>query len=195
MDYTLDEILKALNDNRSKLSALFSLYNNSLLIAEDNRSQLSSYYEQMVDYKNDLNSISNEVASAKKSERANTLTAHKMKIKRLDREVDSVHKEFNSSCANYKLALQNCGSLKAEYKHEVSELCKQFKAQVTEDTPTITIKGYKQQVKIIRAILDKIELLISDYNIKRNKMEEDSANFHNLYDSVSTMLEQLQTIA
>lgn len=195
MNDTLDEILVALNDNRSKLSALFSLYNNSLLLAEENRAQLGTYYEQMIDFKNDLNSISNEIASAKKSERANTLTAHKMKIKRLDRDAESVSKEFNSSCQNYKLALQNCGSLKAEYKHEVSELCKKFKAQVTDDTPAITLKGYKQQVKIIRAILDKIELLISDYNVKKNKMEEDSVSFNDLYDSVSTMLEQLQTIA
>ena len=124
MNDTLDEILRELNDNRSKLSALFSLYNNSLLLAEENRTQLGAYYEQMIDFKNDLNSISIEVATAKKSERANTLTAHKMRIKRLDREAEIVSKEFNSSCKNYKLALQNCGSLKSEYKHEVSELCK-----------------------------------------------------------------------
>ncbi len=192
---TLDDILRELNDNRNKLSALFSLYNNSLLVAEDNRSQLGGYYEQMIDFKNDLHIISNEVSKVKKSERANTLTAHKTKIKRINNDVESVHNEFNSSCNNYKIALNNCGSLKTEYKHEVSELCKKFKSLITDDTPAITIKGYKQQVKIIRTILDKIELLIADYNIKRNKMEQDKMCFQELYNSVSTMLEQLKSIA
>ena len=44
----LTNIIKELNDNRSKLSALFSLYNSSLLTAEDDRATLSTYYEQMV---------------------------------------------------------------------------------------------------------------------------------------------------
>ena len=43
------EIIKKLNDNRSKLSALYSLYNSSLLMAENDRADLSSYYEQMID--------------------------------------------------------------------------------------------------------------------------------------------------
>ena len=62
----LTNIIKELNDNRSKLSALFSLYNSSLLTAEDDRATLSTYYEQMVDFKNDLNMISNVIYTSKK---------------------------------------------------------------------------------------------------------------------------------
>ena len=57
MENRLDEIIKLLNDNRSKLSALYSLYNSSLLVAESERQNLTVLYDQMIDAKNDLNQI------------------------------------------------------------------------------------------------------------------------------------------
>lgn len=189
----LMQIIKDLNDNRSKLSALFSLYNSSLIVAEDNRQNLTAYYEQMIDFKNDLNSLTNQIASAKKSERSTVFSRNKSKIKTINTEALQVNNNFKNTCKSYRLALKECGSLKTEYKHTVSELCKEFKANITEDTEPIVIKGYKQQVKIIKAILDKIEMLISDYNVKKNKVEDDSAKFTQLYDSVNDLLIRLQS--
>lgn len=189
------EIIKALNDNRSKLSALFSLYNTSLLMAEQDRVELINYYEQMIDLKNDISGITLAISNAKKSEREETISKNRSKIKRIDSQMNSVNTEFNNSCKKYKLALQECGSLKTEYKHAVSELCKEFKTTIDDDTPAIVIKGYKQQVKLIRTILDRIELLISDYNVKRNKVDEDTSRFGELYSSVNDLINQLQTIA
>ena len=116
------EIIKSLNDNRSKLSALFSLYNSSLLLAEDNRLNMSSYYEQMIDLRNDVNAISQEIYATKKAEREMAFSRNKLKIKHLDNEVQHTNKEFKTTCEKYKIALQECGSLKTEYKHEVSRL-------------------------------------------------------------------------
>ncbi len=189
------EIIRALNDNRSKLSALFSLYNTSLIMAEQDRVDLTTYYEQMIDFKNDINTITIAISSAKKSEREEAYAKNKSKIKRIDTQMNSVNNDFINSCKKYKLALQECGSLKTEYKHAVSELCKAFKSTVDENTPAVVIKGYKQQVKLIRTILDRIELLISDYNVKRNKVEEDNTRFGELYSTVNDLITKLQTIA
>ena len=189
------DIIKNLNDNRSKLSALFSLYNSSLLMAEDNRINMSNYYEQMIDLRNEVNAISQEIYEAKKSERETVLSRNKLKIKHLDNEIQHTNKEFKTTCEKYKIALQECGSLKTEYKHDVSRLCKEFKALADDDIDPIVIKGYKQQVKIIKAILEKIELLISDYNVKRNKIESDDERFANLYYSVNELITRLQDIA
>lgn len=189
------QICKELNDNRSKLSALYSLYNSSLLVAENDRAELGVYYEQMIDLKNELNEISNIIANAKKAERIEAVSKNKSKIKRLDLEINQANTNFASSCKKYRIALQDCGSLKTEYKHVVSELCKEFKSLVDDNTEAIIIKGYKQQVKVIKAILDKIEMLISDYNVKKNKVEEDNERFAQLFESVNSMLERLQSIA
>ena len=189
------EIIKQLNDNRNKLSALFSLYNSSLLIAEDSRANLTNYFEQLIDHKNDLSTITRDISSASKAERAGVYTKNKSKINRLNTEVQQVNADFSNSCKKYRVALQDCGSLKTEYKHEVSQLCKDFKANVDEETPAIVIKGYKQQIKIIKAILDKIEMLVSDYNVKKNKLEEDNVRFNELYSSVNTLINQLKQTA
>lgn len=192
------EIIKTLNDNRSKLSALYSLYNSSLLVAETNRASLVEYYQQMVDFKNDINLISSTIYNAKKSERNVVLSKNKSKIKHINSEIVTLNNDFNITTNNFKIALKECGCLKTEYRHEISELCKKFKAIYAEnqkDIDEIIVKGYKQQVKIIKSIFDKIELLISDYNIKRNKMEEDNTKFVELYNSTNMLIKRLQEIA
>lgn len=189
------EIIKQLNDNRSKLSALYSLYNSSLLVAEESRIELSGLYEQMIDFKNDLNSLTSFIASVKKADRASAYNKNRSRIKNISLEVNLVNNNFNSNCKKYSTALKECAGLKSEYKHDVSILCKEFKSTVSDDTDLTIIKGYKQQVKLIKTILDKIEQLISDYNIKRNKVEDDNEKFGQLYGSVNSLLTQLQTIA
>ena len=195
MENKLLNIIRELNDNRSKLSALFSLYNSSLVVAETNRAELMNYYEQMIDLKNDVNSLSIMISNVKKAERVSLYNKNKMKIKSLGNEINLVNNSFQDGCKKYKIALKECGSLKSEYKHTISELCKEFKALVTQDTDVSILKGYKQQVKIIKAILEKIEVLIADYNVKRNKIEDDSVKFTELYSSVSSLITQLQGIA
>ena len=189
------EIIKELNDNRSKLMALYSLYNSSLLDAEESRVELSGFYQQMIDFKNDLNALTSLIASFKKADRESAYNKNRSRIKTISLEVNLVNNSFNSNCQKYGTALSECAGLKSEYKHTVSELCKEFKASVTEDTDAMIIKGYKQQVKLIKIILEKIELLISDYNVKKNKVEEDNKTFGQLYGSVNSLLTQLQTIA
>ena len=189
------EIIKELNNNRSKLSALYSLYNSSLLVAETSRAELSSYYEQMIDFKNELNSLTNLIASVKKAERVDAYNKNKSKIKRIDSEINVVNNNFKDNCNKYRIALQECGSLKTEYKHTVSELCKEFKSTVDDNTDTIIIKGYKQQVKVIKAILERIEALISDYNVKKNKVEQDNEKFNEIYSSINSLLNQIKSIA
>jgi len=190
------DIIKELNDNRSKLSALYSLYNNSLIVAEESRQSLSSYYEQMIDFKNEVSAISNQIATIKKkSDKVSTYNQHKSKITRLNNDAAAVHDSFKDNCTKYRIALKECGTLKSEYKQTVSNLCKEFKASINEETDSMIIKGYKQQVKVIKAILEKIEMLISDYNVKKNKVEEDHDKFTVLYESVSSLIKELKGIA
>ena len=136
------EILKELNNNRSKLSALYSLYNSSLLSAETSRIELSGFYEQMIDLKNDLNSLSSFIASIKKADRASVYNKNRSRIRNISLEVNLVNNNFNSNCKKYSTALRECAGLKSEYKHTISGLCKDFKATVTEDTDPLIIKGY-----------------------------------------------------
>ena len=102
---------------------------------------------------------------------------------------------FKDNCNKFRVALKECGALKSEYKHNCSELCNEFKSLVDENTEISIVKGYKQQVKMIKVILEKIEQLIFEYNAKKNKVENDNAKFDELYDSVNSLVGQLQSIA
>lgn len=194
IDYDIQlNIIKQLGDNRSKLSALFSLYNTNLLMAEQNRGELSIYYEQMIDFKNDLSNITTQIAKASKDTREQEANKNKAKVNRIDKESVKVKNNFSELTVKYRSALQECGSLKTEYKHNISELCKQFKSCIDADTPETIIKGYKNQVKVLKLILDKIEQLVADYNVKRNKVEKDSDSFNELYSSVHALIVRLQS--
>ena len=195
MDEKLLQTIKELNNLRNKLSALFSLYNASLLQAEENRMNLGGFYEQMVDYKNDLNLITKQIGLVAKAQRTLEYNKNISKINSINDGIDSVSNNFQSACKSYRVALKDCGSLKTEYKQEFSELIKEFKASKNESTQAAIIKGYNQQVHIIKTIFNRIELLIADYNQKRNKVEEDSERFVALKNSVNVILNSLEQIA
>lgn len=186
------DIIKQLGDNRSKLSALFSLYNTSLITAEASRGELTVYYEQMIDFKNDLSNIASTIVKAGKGERDVEVSKSQSKINKIERESNKIRRDFADLTNKYRNALQECGSLKTEYKHEICELCKEFKSNMGEDTPQSVVKSYKQQVKVLKSILDRIEQLVADYNVKRNKVEKDNESFNELYSNVHALVIRLQ---
>ena len=190
----LEDIVKQLTDNRNKLSALFSLYNSSLLSAEETRSQISQYFDQMIDLKNDLSNLTNQLARVNKAEREAELKKTQPKIKTMSKQILKAREEFNNEREKYRRALEDCGSLKTEYKHQLSELCKQFKSEVkdVDVVDSALVRGYSQQVKVIKSIFNKIEALVSDYNIKRNKIDQDSEQFAVLIQNAQDILSRLQ---
>ncbi|MCQ2564434.1 MAG: hypothetical protein MJ152_01045 [Clostridia bacterium] len=189
------EIIQKLGDVRSKLSALYSLYNSSLLVAEENRSSLPMCYEQLIDKKNDLTSIANAIAEVEKKERQDAYLKYCAKIKHLNVEVEEINKTVEHVCSTYRIALKDCGALKTEYRHEVSELCKAFKVACVEGTPVTIKKGYNQQIKLIKSILEKIDCLVADYNVKKNNMEKNNTSFVELFGSISLLINNLQSVA
>ena len=186
------DIIKQLGDNRSKLSALFSLYNTSLITAEASRGELTVFYEQMIDFKNDLSNIASTIVKAGKGARDVEVSKSQIKINKIEKESNKIRRDFADLTNKYRSALQECGSLKTEYKHEISELCKEFKSSLNEETPSSVVKSYKQQVKVLKSILDRIEQLVADYNVKRNKVEKDNESFNELYSNVHALVIRLQ---
>lgn len=188
------EIIKELNDCRSKMMSLYDLYNTSLLGAETDRAEISSYYEQMIDFKNDVNSISAAVFAVKKAERAQAISKNKNRLKIINKDAKSVNGNFVELCAKYRIALKECSPLKTQYTKEIKDLCNEFKAML-DDVDVVYKKGFSQQVKMIKVIIGKIDELIMDYNVKRNQLENDNEKFNVLYSSVNDMISQLQVSA
>jgi len=190
------EIGKELTNCRSKIGALYNLINVTLLDAEQDRTELSSNYERMIDYKDNVNTILTDVSAVKKSERPQVITKNKSALKKIHKEAQEVNESFVSLLAKYKKVLKESLPLKTEYIEEAKKLSAEIKLLVSNGELDDTFKkGFSQQIKMINAYKENIEKLVSDYNVKRNQLENDNEKFNALYTSVNDAISSLQVSA
>jgi len=190
------EIGKELTNCRSKIGALYNLINVTLLDAEQDRNELSSNYEKMIDYKDNVNTILTDVSAVKKSERPQVITKNKSALKKIHKEAKEVNESFISLLTKYKKVLKESLPLKAEYIEEAKKLSAEIKILVSNGELDDTFKkGFSQQIKMINAYKENIEKLVSDYNVKRNQLENDNQKFNALYTSVNDAISSLQVSA
>lgn len=190
------EIGKELTNCRSKIGALYNLINVTLLDAEQDRTELSSNYEKMIDYKDNVNTILTDVSAVKKSERPQVITKNKSALKKIHKEAKEVNESFISLLTKYKKVLKESLPLKAEYIEEAKKLSAEIKLLVSNGELDDTFKkGFSQQIKMINAYKENIEKLVSDYNVKRNQLENDNQKFNALYTSVNDAISSLQVSA
>ena len=190
------EIGKELTDCRSKIGALYNLINVTLLDAEQDRTELSSNYEKMIDYKDNVNTILTDVSAVKKSERPQVITKNKGTLKKIHKEANEVNESFVALLAKYKKVLKESLPLKAEYIEEAKKLSAEIKILVSNgELDDVFKKGFSQQIKMINAYKENIEKLISDYNVKRNQLDKDNEKFNALYNSVNDAISSLQVSA
>ena len=190
------EIGKELTDCRSKIGALYNLINVTLLDAEQDRTELSSNYEKMIDYKDNVNTILTDVSAVKKSERLQVITKNKGTLKKIHKEANEVNQSFVALLAKYKKVLKESLPLKAEYVEEAKKLSAEIKALLSQGAlDDVFKKGFSQQIKMINAYKENIEKLVSDYNVKRNQLDKDNEKFNALYNSVNDAISSLQVSA
>lgn len=190
------EIGKELTDCRSKIGALYNLINVTLLDAEQDRTELSSNYEKMIDYKDNVNTILTDVSAVKKSERPQVITKNKGTLKKIHKEANEVNQSFVALLAKYKKVLKESLPLKAEYIEEAKKLSAEIKVLVNNgELDDVFKKGFSQQIKMINAYKENIEKLVSDYNVKRNQLDKDNEKFNALYTSVNDAISSLQVSA
>lgn len=190
------EIGKELTDCRSKIGALYNLINVTLLDAEEDRTALGLDYEKMIDYKNDVNSMLTDVSAVKKSERPQALTKIKGRLKTIHKEAKEANERFVALLAKYKIVLKECLPLKAQYVQEARALSDEIKNLLNQgELEDIFKKGFSQQIKMINQYKKNIEILISDYNVKRNQLDNNNEKFNALYSSVNDTISQLQVSA
>lgn len=190
------EIGKELTNCRSKIGALYNLINVTLLDAEQDRAELGLDYEKMIDYKDNVNTILTDVSAVKKSERPQVITKNKAILKRIHKEAEEVKEGFVSLLAKYKKVLKESLPLKTEYVQEAKALSIEIKNLVnTGDVDEVFKKGFSQQIKMINVYKENIEKLVSDYNVKRNQLENDNEKFNALYASVNDAISSLQASA
>ena len=189
-------VLELLNTCREKIKALFYLFNTQVLNAKADSQEMSSCLDAMIEKHNDLKGIASVLPKTKKTDREKVAKASKPIVKNTQNLVDDLKKTFKEHYDSFKVAMKDAMSLRATYKAEVVSCCdafKKFLASKTVEGSEKIVKGYRQQVKLIKAVLDKIKALIVVYNQEDEKVEGIKKEFENMTKIVDTLARDLHT--
>lgn len=190
-------VLELLNTCREKLKALCYLFNTQVLTAKADSQEMSSKLDAMIEKHNDLKGIATVLPNAKKTERDKVVKASKPIVKNTQNSVQDLKMSFKEHYDSFKVALDEPKNLYKTYKAEVVSCCDAFKKflsnKVVEGVEKIQ-KGYRSQVKLIRAIMDKIKTLTLVYNQEDEKVEEIKKQFESMSKLVDRLAVDLNTL-
>ena len=186
-----NELLKLLNNCRQKMSALSDLFVSCVLSAGSLKDDMVQKLHKLSSLRDDLVGVTSAIATTEKENRARNNRVAMPKIKEINAQIKETKDEFDKDRRDFKEALDKPAELRATYKKEIAMCCNLFKDWSQNGVSAIIEKGYKQQVKIIRSILDKINTLISKYNKDSIKIDEEIVPmFNKLHSLVGTLVEK-----
>lgn len=165
-------ILKLMDDCRSKLYATLNLFVTKYEEAKISRTELREIYEKLLEYRDEIIAL---VASGKGKARISG-------IKQSCATEQARHHEITN---NINTGIDDPEKCRKTYKHEVKLCCDTYNALKQGELPASITKGYKQQVKLIRAILDKIEVVKEKYAVLKQGVKEENAMFEQLYSTIN----------
>lgn len=158
-------ILKLMGDCRSKLYATYNLFVTKLKEAKISRTELHELYEQLLVYRD-------EMAKASAG-----------RIKSIQKDCEKINEKHHTVVNRISNAMQEPEVCRKAYKGDVKLCCDTYKTLKEEKTADIN-KGYRSQVKLIRAILDKIDKIKDKYNEFVADVKNESATISSVYNSI-----------
>ncbi|MBQ3502690.1 MAG: hypothetical protein IJA72_03395 [Clostridia bacterium] len=163
-------ILELLNGVREKLYATYNLFVANVEQTKTIKEFIALKYEQLLDKRNEFVQLTSSNKPAK------------MRVAKLRKEASVLKDEHDAQVAMVGDGMADAEACRKTYKHEVALCCDTYKKlgaietnsedNAEQTVPASTEKGYKQQVKLIRRILDKIdEVKVSFKNVKADIKE------------------------
>ena len=143
-------ILKLMDDCRSKLYATLNLFVTKYEEAKISRTELREIYEKLLEYRDEIMAL---ISSGK----------GKARIGIIKQSCATEQARHNEITEQINTGIDDPEKCRKTYKHEVKLCCDTYNALKQDELPASITKGYKQQVKLIRAILDKIEVVKAKY--------------------------------
>lgn len=173
-------LLKLLDDCRQKLYATYNLFVSCLAQAKQKRGELGEMYEQMLAYRDDLAMFEK---SGKKVSKA--------KLTKYSKDAEVLKKAYADLVEQILHIMDDCERCRKTYKGEVALCCKTYKLLKPDDMPSTIHKGYRQQVKLTRAILDKTEEVKESYKKVKDEVKTEYVLFNQLADSIDEKISKL----
>lgn len=162
------KLLDLLNGCREKLYATYNLFVSNLEHTKDIKTDLGAKYEQLLDLRGEY------VQLAKSNKPAKT------RIAKIKKDSTDLKAECDEQISGVGAGMSDCETCRKTYKHEVALCCQTYNALKEKSDTSSIEKGYKQQVKMIRRILEKIDTVKVNYK----SVKEEIKNLKNMFDEL-----------
>lgn len=172
MGKTQDKFLKLLdllNGCREKLYATYNLFVSNLEQSKSVKTELGLKYEQLLDLHSDFVQLSNSSKPAK------------TRIATIKRDSQQLKAEYDAQYNGIGDGMVSAEKCRKTYKHEVSLCCQTYGKLKEVGDASMIEKGYKQQVRLIRRILDKMEQIKVNFKGLKEEIKQQKQMFDELY--------------
>lgn len=171
------KLLKLVDDCREKLHATYNLYSARLIECKTElKEELSDLYSQLLD-------VREELLSAKK-----VVKSRQSKIKS---SADDLYASHNKVVDRVEHCMDECNMCKKTYTHEAKLCFDTYKKLDTDDLSIRIKKGFVQQMKFIKAILGKIDIVKNEYLEVKAGIKNESKMFVEEYNKIDKKVVEL----
>lgn len=167
------KILELLNGCREKLFATYNLFVANLEQTKQIKLELGEKYEQLLDLRESYVQLTTSGKPAK------------MRIAKVRKDAKSLKDEHDVQVASADTIMDDAKACRKTYKQEVIMCCdtyKQLKTKLGVDSSVDN--GYKQQVKLVKRILEKIDTVKLGYKAVKEEIKEQAKMFLELFNKI-----------
>lgn len=168
------KVLELLNGCREKLFATYNLFVASLEQTKGVKTELGEKYEQLLDLRGEYVQLTTSGKSAK------------MRIAKVRKDAKALKTEHDMQVASVDTIMDDAKACRKAYKQEVVMCCdtyKQLKVKLGEDKAVDN--GYKQQVKLVKRILEKMENVKTEFKGVKEEIKLQAKMFVELFNKIN----------
>ena len=168
------KVLELLNNCREKLFATYDLFVANLEQTKQIKVELGEKYEQLLDLREEYVQLTTSGKPAK------------MRIAKVRKEATELKQEHDVQVTSVDTIMDDAKSCRNTYKSEIVMCCetyKQLKLKLGEDERSE--KGYKQQVKLVKRILEKIDTVRTEFKGVKEEIKLQAQMFLELYNKIN----------
>ena len=168
------KILELLNGCREKLFATYNLFVANLETAKQTKTELGEMYEQLLDLRGEYVQLTTSGKPAK------------MRVNKVRKDAETLKAEHDEKVSGVDTIMDDANACRKAYKQEVIMCCDTYKKLKEKGIEGSQDKGYKQQVKLVKRILEKIDTVKVSYKGVKEEIKLQAQMFLELFNKINT---------
>jgi uncharacterized protein YycO len=166
------KVLKLLNGCRAKLLATYNLFVANLETVKQTKAELGEMYEQLLDMQSELvQATSNKPA--------------KVRMTKICKDAENLKAEHDAKVASTDTIMDEANTCRKAYKKEIIMCCDTYKTLKERGVEGSLDKGYNQQVKLVKRILEKIDVVKANYKGVKDEIKIQAQMFVELFNKIN----------